>query len=451
MARLTPLHFVPALLAAASHAGEITIHPQLFFVSHQLAATAVPLEPILISPDGKLWENFEIAEIAPHGSHVAAGDLLVRFDPAAIDRKIAETKHARDAALLAVAEADLALKHLNETGPLRQAVLSLAARQAKEDNDYFTKTGRKAAEDRASQSLNVANHFLAQQREELTRLSKIHEPEKLPEQPEHIQISRQRDTVATAEFAFRMETLDHEHTLTVLIPREGEMLANRERETALALRQAEEDLHQQLEIKKFELASAKTAADLAAADLAALNADRALFEVKAPAPGCLFHGDLTENPASGKITVATFVPAGSKIGLVAHVSEAAAHSLTKDLEGTALVPGHAESAIPLKISGIAESPSSDGTYRVEISATWPQSGDPPVPGSALDVKFVSQQKQSTIAVPNKALAFGPAGWTVDVKLADGKTEPRPVKPGLVSDTTTEILSGLEPGQVIVVP
>jgi HlyD family secretion protein len=54
-------------------------------------------------------------------------------------------------------------------------------------------------------------------------------------------------------------------------------------------------------------------------------------------------------------------------------------------------------------------------------------------------------------VPTKAVSFDAAGWTVDVKLADGKTERRPVKRGRVSKDETEILSGLEVGQVIVVP
>ena len=40
---------------------------------------------------------------------------------------------------------------------------------------------------------------------------------------------------------------------------------------------------------------------------------------------------------------------------------------------------------------------------------------------------------------------------MEVKLADGKTERRPVKRGHVSKDETEILAGLEVGQVVVVP
>ena len=38
-----------------------------------------------------------------------------------------------------------------------------------------------------------------------------------------------------------------------------------------------------------------------------------------------------------------------------------------------------------------------------------------------------------------------------MKLADGKTERRPVKRGRISGENTEILSGLEVGQVVIAP
>ncbi len=104
----------------------------------------------------------------------------------------------------------------------------------------------------------------------------------------------------------------------------------------------------------------------------------------------------------------------------------------------------------MKISAISDLPAADGLHRIEIAATWPE-GFQPNPATTLEAKFASHHKPAAISVPHKALTYGPTGWTVQVKLADGKSEPRPVKPGLVSEYTTEILSGLEPGQVVVVP
>ena len=99
---------------------------------------------------------------------------------------------------------------------------------------------------------------------------------------------------------------------------------------------------------------------------------------------------------------------------------------------------------------VAATPCPDGTYRADFSATWPKE---PVPaaGATAQVRLISYQQAAAIAIPTKALNFTAGGWTVEVKLADGKTERRPVKRGRVSKDDTEILSGLEAGQVVVVP
>jgi hypothetical protein len=51
----------------------------------------------------------------------------------------------------------------------------------------------------------------------------------------------------------------------------------------------------------------------------------------------------------------------------------------------------------------------------------------------------------------EALRFDPEGWTVAVKLDDGKTGRRVVQRGRVFDGKCEITSGLETGQVVVPP
>ena len=55
------------------------------------------------------------------------------------------------------------------------------------------------------------------------------------------------------------------------------------------------------------------------------------------------------------------------------------------------------------------------------------------------------------SVPAKALKYGAKGWSVEVKLADGKTERRNVVRGPQSGEDVEIVSGLEVGQVIIAP
>jgi len=450
MARITPLHVVPALLAAAVHAGEITVESAPFHIAHHLRAEVVPVDPLLIRPEAKLWRDFRIVQIAAHGGRVEAGDLLVRFDPAAIDREMERLREVREASGRLARESEMALRHLNESAPLRQAALKLSASQAKQELDEFTTSGRKAAEERAAQTIRISQKLLARQREELTKLVNIHEAGKTSDKYNHPLVLGQLDEVSATEFTLRMETLDLERTVKVLLPRQAEALAARQKETELALRHLEEEIQQQLALRKSELESAKDAVARAERDLALLEADRTLFEVKAPASGWLWHGAIGGIPTTGSAPVATFVPVTSKVVLVAHVPEASARTMTKDLVGTGALTGQTEPAIAVKVLSIGEVPSSDGNVRIEMNATWPE-GSHPVPATGMDIHFISHQKPAAIAIPSNALSFGPNGWTVDVKLAEGDTEPRPVKPGLNSGTVTEILGGLEPGQVIRVP
>jgi HlyD family secretion protein len=466
MARITPLHLIPALIAAASHAGELTIEQRPFSIEKSFNATALPGgDCVLLKLAPKAWSVFEITRIADHGVKVAKGDVLVHFDSEEIDKKLEDARRALASGTLSLAQAELDSKSLQEAAPNKLEAYRRAADVAREENAYFTQTRRKATEERAGQELKRSEQLLSNQREELKQLTKMYEADDVTEDTEEIILIRQQDAVAAAEFALRMETLDHKRTLEVSLPREAKTLADTERDTTIALKKAEAEIPRSLEINKLALESLKTANIRAKQDLADLEADRALFEIKAPADGWFYHGpienghwtpgDLVKNliphgqPPLHR-AFATFVPASAKLGLVSFLDEASARVLKIDLTGTATLSGREDVEIPVTLSKLAAAPSPDGSYRADLSVTWPQDLVPAAGATAL-IRFVSYQKPAAIAIPTKAIGLESAGWTVEVKLADGKTEHRPVKRGRVSKDETEILSGLEVGQVIIVP
>ena len=466
MARLTPFHILPALIAAASHAGEVTIEPRPFSVEKSFNTTALPTgDCVLLKLDPKVWKDFTVTQVTPHGSKVAKGDVLVRFDSEAIDKKLEDSRRALEAGTLALAQAGQDFAMLQETSPNKLDSVRRAADIAKEENTYFTQVRRKAAEDNAAQALRRSDQILSNQREELKQLAKRYEADDITENTEEIILVRQQDAVAAAEFAQRMEGLDHKRTLEITLPREAKALADTERDTAIALKKAEADIPRSIELKKLELESLKTANQRAKQNLADLEADRTRFEFKAPADGWFYHGPIENGRwTTGKIVetlvphghppphpaFATFVPGAAKLALVSFLDEATARSLKPELTGAATLPGREDVEIPVKLLKLAATPCPDGTYRADFSATWPKE---PVPaaGATAQVRLISYQQAAAIAIPTKALNFTAGGWTVEVKLADGKTERRPVKRGRVSKDDTEILSGLEAGQVVVVP
>ncbi len=452
-------------LCLTAGAADHTVAPKPFFIPHTFGATALPAETTPIRLDVKVWGDFEIEQIAAHGSKVAAGDVLLKFDAEDIEKKLVDTKRAFAASELNLAQAELAAKLAVETTPLKLDAARRAARNAKEALDYFTKTRRKATEEGAEQGLKRAQEMLDNTKEELKQLGKMYDADDLTEETEEIILTRQKDAVARAEFGLRMEQLDYDRTMKVSLPREAEALTAADKEAAIALAEAEEELPRALKLGQIQLEGARTAFAREKENLAKLEADRKLFEIKAPAAGWFYFGTIEEGRwttgemikglvVNGKAPLkrpfATFIPATAKLSLVAFVDEATSRALTPDLKGNATLGGREEAELPVKLLTTSPTPGTDGRYRAQLEITWPK--DLAVaPCATAEVTLVSYQKADAITVPTKALTQTATGWTVEVKLADGKSEQRAVKRGRSAKEQTEILSGLEAGQVVIVP
>ncbi|MCF7675375.1 MAG: hypothetical protein K9N23_05970 [Akkermansiaceae bacterium] len=456
---------LPALLATSARSADYTIVQQPFFTAHTFAATALPAEVSLIRLPAKAWADFEILQLAPHGSKVAAGDILLKFDAEDIDKKLADARRAFTASELNLAQAELDTKSLKATTPLALDALRRTALQAKEELAYFTKVRRKATEESAGQSLIRAQENLENAQEELRQLAKMYDADDLTEETEEIILVRQKSAVARAEFGLRMEQLDCDRTLKVKLPREAEALTAADKEATLALAAAEEELPRKLKLQDIGLATARITFAREKETLAKLESDRKLFELKAPAAGWFYYGTIEDGRwttgellkgivVNGKAPVkrpfATFIPATAKLGLTAFVEEAVSRVLTPETTGTATLTGREDLELPVKLLATSPTPGTDGRYRADLNLTWPE-GITVTPGATAEISLVSYQQAQAIAVPTKALTQTATGWTVEVKLADGKSEQRAVKRGRVSKDLTEILSGLEAGQVILTP
>lgn len=463
MARIQ--HLIPALLAATAHSGELTLEMKPFFISHSLDATALPDATSPIRLDAEAWENFKIISIAAHGSTVKKGDTLVVFETEEIDMKLADMKQAIATAKLNLAQAELDLATLEKTVPEQLARLKRAAAEAAEELEHFTKTARKSAEESAGFDLKRREQILASYKEELKQLTKMYEADDATEETEEIILQQQLDAVEAAEFALRMEILNQKRTVEVSLPRQLTALTQTRDDTALLLDKGAKDLPRSVDLKKLEITARKTALERDGKALADLEKDRALFEIKAPADGVFYHGTIEDGKwTTGDLiktlkpggaapvgtTFATFIPSVAKPLIQAFPDQATARVLAVGAEGVAVVPGREDIAIPVSLKSIAAIPARDLTHPATFTATWPENLSA-LPGQSLQIRVVSHNNDKAITVPTKALVYGPKGWTVEVKLADGKTEKRPVTRGRSDAENTEITAGLEAGQVVIVP
>lgn len=458
-------HIIPALIAASAHAGELTLEMKPFSVTHSIPAFALPVESAPIALDAEVWSAFTILSIAEHGSPVKKDAALLVFDAKDIDRKLDDTRRAIATETLALAQAELDLATLEKTVPEQLARLKRNAEQAAEELAYFTETGRKAAEETAAQSLKRNEQLLASKKEELKQLLKMYEADDITEDTEEIILEQQKYSVEYAEFALRMEMLDHKRTLSVSLPREATALTEKRDDTALLLDKGAKELPRSIELKKLEVSGLKTSLARNKEALADLEKDRGLFEIKAPADGTFYHGSIEDGkwitgelikvlqPAGSapvKKAFATFIPATAGMALHASLDQATAAALAAGATGTATLAGRGDVTIPVSLQSLGTAPNPDQTYSATFSAEWPEDATAEA-GQALEIRMVSYSTESALVIPSKAIGYGPKGWAVELKLADGKTEKRPVTRGKASAEETEITAGLEVGQVVIVP
>ena len=134
----------------------------------------------------------------------------------------------------------------------------------------------------------------------------------------------------------------------------------------------------------------------------------------------------------------------------AFLDQATAAVVAPGAKGSAALAGRGEITIPISLASLVSTPNPDQTYSATLTAEWPEKTKAAA-GQSLEIHLVSYATDAAITVPSKAIGYGPKGWAVEVKLADGKTEKRPVTKGKSSDGETEITAGLESGQVIIAP
>lgn len=470
------MKYLPLLAAslAAAPAAEITVETKPFRIERGFTATLLPAEPQLIAIDPQSWGDFTIESIIPHGTAVKKGDVLVKFDRESYDRKLEDTRRTLQSQALSLASQELAFLKLEEETALKLAAARRAQRVAAEELAYFTATGRKTQEEETADYLESAKRRLEAAQEELKQLRMMYDADDLTEQTEEIILKRQEFAVKSSELDLKHTELSTKRTLEVLLPRRAEALDADAKSSSIELEKAEKNLPRALENGRLELEAARTSAARAKQELAELEKDAALLELKAPADGVFYHGSLDEGRWSlgelakslvkgGKVPFirpfASVVPAEPDLRLVAHVDEATARTLRKPLKGSLTAAGREDIALTATLDEIARIPASDGKYRIDLTPEWPEDEKLEFPadldvaaGMNFDCRFIVHNDDQAITLPVKALHAADAGtWTVQVKMADGKSETRTVTRGRVSGEKVEITGGLESGQVVIVP
>lgn len=457
---LTTLALPP--LAAEEH----TIKATPFRIEQSFDASVLPAEPKTFRLDASTWSTFPIESIATHGSTVKKDDTLIQFDREEYTHQLHELERSVALAEIDLAEKQFSLEKLREETELERSAADRAKKQADEDLAYFENTGRPAAKKSVEQSLARSAFHVASAEEELKQLREMYRQDDLTEETEEIILERQEFAVASARHAHNEAKRRADKTLNTELPRQHETLKQSAQQATLALAKAEQNLPRAIQRAEIELRATEAKLAREKQQLADLKQDDSLFTWKAPQDGLFLYGGMDQHrwqlgdlakllkPHKSAPThrpLVTLIPSDATPRFVAWLEPESARTLTTGSAVAVTLPNREDLTLSGKITHLDQVVSTDGKQRVELDIPWPENTAIPWL-TTLQCHLVSYENPEAIVIPKQALSpTANGGWSLEVKLADGKTEHREIVTGRANDKHIEVTSGLEPGQVVIIP
>lgn len=451
-----------ALLPA--YAGELTIQESTFRDELEFDARIIPEESPSFTIEPNVWKSYVVKSVTAHGDAVKKGDPVITFEREDYDQQLEDMERALQKTQLEVESKKLEVEKLKEEHALQLEAVRRDEEIKIQDLEYFEKIGRPAEEKQIEQSLVFSEFRLESAEEELKQLRAMYDADDVTEETEEIILKRQQVSVDAAKFSLSETKREAKLAKETELPRRHESLKKAVEQAKIARAKAEGNLPRELKIAELELKGAEAELARKTTDLERYKKDAGWLEWKAPSDGIVFHGgfkngqwlydDLDKQLHEGSSvstweTLITLIPGDTKTDLYSRISPTVARALKADQKVAITLEGDEAIELTAKISMVDDVPEPDQKCIVSIEATWPEDYKPII-ASTVSCKVITYENEKAIVVPNDALQATKDGtWTVEVKLADGKTETRTVKRGQSSDKFTEIIEGLEPGQVIV--
>lgn len=414
----------------------------------------------------KVWSSLKVEHVVREGTAVQAGDEVLRLETTDIDRDIEDRAFELQLTELSIAQAEIELDVLQKTVPLDLEAARRTKQIQAEDLRYFLEVDRAQRIRSADEGLKGSRYSLEYAQEELDQLTKMYEADDLTEETEEIILKRAKRDVERSEFFLESSQLSHDRTIGVLLPREEKQKDEAAVRAELSLMKAEASLPRSIERTHLELRKLARTRDQAAQKLAEVRADREQFVLRAPVAGTVFYGELERGrwatasalrkqlrpggTVSSNAVLLTIVPDGSPLVARLDIAEKDYRRFRPGVDvriKPAAFPGviYLGQCVDIRPVQVKEG-TFDGTVSLQLREGQPA----PAAGMTCDVSLTAYQKSDAFAIPTSAVFYedtDPEAAYVYVE-DGGEARKQPVTTGEVSKDKTEITSGLQDGDVV---
>lgn len=211
------------------------------------------------------------------------------------------------------------------------------------------------------------------------------------------------------------------------------------------------------ETQAFTYQAALAAAETKAARLDVLNAELERTRLLAPFPGIVaeIHGELNEYITPSPPGIAT-LPAIELLDIscfyvTAPIDEVDAAKVVLGARGRVTLDAFGDKHFDARVRRIApyvlDLEKQARTVEVELEFTGSIDIKTLLSGYSADVEIILEERGSTVRIPTQAMLPGNRVYVYDPQR--GKLEARAIQPGLSNWDRTEVVQGLQPGELVV--
>lgn len=461
---------VPSLLAAQEK-GALTapVERKDLPIEIDLSGTFKALDTAEISVEPEEYAgNLILLKLAPEGSLVKEGDLLMKFDKRDLQKALGAAQGAIDEAQLKLdkAKADLAALEVEQGAAatkLRKELDQARLRRQGAEQDLAIKLEEKR------KGVRNAEFGLTDGRVNLEQLQGMYKRRELHTETENILLAREERGIREQERALEEARGKLAHFETYEMPLEKGKLDIEVDQKAAEIRKAEIKAEVDLKEKRAALGNAERDLVKAQEKKAGLEKDLEKLTVRAPRDGILFYGSVgSDNPIG--ITIMKQMRGELRVGgrVTTHqvlMTVASMDNLSVEMRAHENDIQHVKAGLPLtirpdafpdlSISGQVKEVGQVATRNDlfnetrEFSVTGTYDGQYPQLRAGMNCRVTlhADRIPDALQVPVVAV-FEEGGKYFCYVREDGKPVKRPVKTGAANGKAVQITEGLEAGETV---
>ena len=412
------------------------------------------VEPMTAVPMRLEFEAFQgpvtVGTVARRSGPVRAGEAVATLVGKDFDRMLADlrTQVEESRQRLTMQREEQAMQARQSDAALERA--RLAARLADQSLALHREYESAKALEMAELSLKMSMDGLRDSRDELTQLERMYQGTSLQTETKDIVLERARRSVERGEVFARHAARDHQTFREIRHPNETRRIEDQAKDAALALEAAA--LGDRLGEVRMMLDMAQAERSLRDLErrLADLESDGRSMQATSPADGYLVQ--MLRNPGDrlqpGQV-IAEVVDL-SRLRVRGTLNTDAMRFVNAGMTLEAWFPARPEARATVTIDEVVMVGAPEGEGAAFAFSGVLQCQDARVlPGMEARV-VVRSTLADRVLVPSKAVKASMGRWTVRVRVGEGDEE-RAVTVGASDGERTEVISGLEPGQQVVLP